>query len=47
MHVDSLENGGVGLTPFHQLKSVVPDSIKAELEQIKADIIAGRIETKP
>ncbi len=47
IHIGTLENGGVGLAPFHQLNSLVPDSLKAELEQVKADIIAGRIETKP
>jgi basic membrane protein A len=47
VHIGTLENGGVGLAPFYQLESVVPDSVKVELEQIEADIIAGKIKTKP
>lgn len=31
----------------YRLESLIPDSVKAELEQIKADIIAGKIKTKP
>jgi basic membrane protein A len=43
--VGTLKNNGVGIAPFHQAESVVPAEIKAELEQIKADIIAGKINT--
>jgi len=45
--VGTLENGGVGLAPFHDLESVVPAEVKAELDAIKADIIAGKIATSP
>ncbi len=44
-YVGTLANNGVGIAPFHQAESVVPAEIKAELEQIKADIIAGKINT--
>lgn len=47
VHIGTLESGEVGLAPFHQLDLLVPDSLKAELEQIKTDIIAGKIKTKP
>jgi basic membrane lipoprotein Med (substrate-binding protein (PBP1-ABC) superfamily) len=36
----SLRNGGVGLGP---ISAAVPDSLKAEIEDVKAGIVAGRI----
>jgi basic membrane protein A len=46
-HIGTLENGGVSLAPFYNLDVLVSSSVKAELEQIKADIIAGKIKTNP
>jgi len=46
IHVGTLETGEVGLAPFHELDSLVSPKIKAELEQIRKDIIAGKIRTK-
>ena len=43
----TLANGQIGISPFHSLDSMVPDQVKADLEQITADIIAGKIQTKP
>ena len=45
--VSTLENGEIGISPFHGLDTMVPDNVKADLEQITADIIAGTIQTKP
>ncbi len=45
--VGTLSNGGVGLAPFHSMESMVSAELKAELEQVKADIIAGKIKTRP
>ena len=45
-HLGTLETGEVGLAPFHELDSLISDEV-ADLEQIKADIIAGKIKTKP
>ena len=45
--VGSLENGGVNLAPFHDLDSAVPDSLKAELADIRAAIIDGSISVSP
>jgi basic membrane protein A len=45
--VGNLANGGVGLAPFHDLDSVVSADLKAELEQVKADILAGNITLNP
>jgi basic membrane protein A and related proteins len=47
LHVSTLENGEIGIADFHQLASMVPDDVKAELDQIKTDIIAGNVKTKP
>jgi basic membrane protein A len=46
-HLGTLANGEVGLAPFYELDRLVSEQIKADLEQIRADIIAGRIKTKP
>jgi basic membrane protein A len=47
MVVGTLPNGGVGLAPFHDLDASVPAELKAELDQIKADIISGKLPVKP
>ncbi|HEU4806798.1 MAG TPA: BMP family ABC transporter substrate-binding protein [Homoserinimonas sp.] len=39
--IGTLENGGVGIAPFHDLEAAVPTELKAELDQLKADIISG------
>ncbi len=44
-YVGTLENGGVGLAEFHDFDAAVPAELKAELEQIQADIIAGTLTT--
>jgi len=41
--VGTLENGGTSLAPFHDFDSKVPAELKTELDQIKADIISGKI----
>ena len=43
VYVGTLENEGAYLAPFHDFESKVSAETKAELEQIKADIIAGTI----
>ena len=47
LYVGTLENGGVGLAPFHDLDSVVSDDVKADLEAISAAIIAGDLQVAP
>ena len=42
-YIGTLENGGTGLAPFHDFDSKVPSDLKAELDQVKADIISGKI----
>jgi basic membrane protein A len=41
--IGTLENGGTALAPFHDFDSKVPAELKTELDQIKADIISGKI----
>jgi len=36
-----LSNGGVDISEFHDFDSIVSDDTKAEVEQLRADIIAG------
>jgi basic membrane protein A len=45
--VGTLENGGVGLAPFHDFDDDVSAELKAELEQVKADILSGAVSVKP
>jgi basic membrane protein A len=47
LYIGTLANDGVGLASFHNLDSLVSDELKLELEQVKADIIAGNIQTLP
>ena len=42
--VGTLENGGVGLAPYHDMEDMVPAELKAEVEAIKAAIIDGSIQ---
>ncbi|MPM88425.1 hypothetical protein SDC9_135529 [bioreactor metagenome] len=45
--IGNLANGGVALAPFHDLDSVVSADLKAELDQVKADILSGKITMNP
>ncbi|MEN4011982.1 MAG: BMP family ABC transporter substrate-binding protein [Chloroflexota bacterium] len=45
LYVGTLENNGVDIPEF--LPNRISDELKAELEQVKADIIAGNIQTTP
>ena len=42
--VYNLENDGVGLAPFHDYDSIVPQSVKDAVATATADIIAGTIQ---
>jgi basic membrane protein A and related proteins len=41
--IGTLKNNGVQLAPYHQFDSKVPADLKSEIEQLKQDIIAGKI----
>lgn len=47
IHLGTLETGEVRLAPFHNLDALVSDKVKADLEQIIADIGSGKIQTTP
>jgi len=42
-YIGTLENGGVDISPFHDLASRVSPELSAEIDQLRADIIAGTI----
>ncbi|MEP7033997.1 MAG: BMP family ABC transporter substrate-binding protein [Actinomycetota bacterium] len=42
-YIGDLKNNGTGLAPFHEFESKVPATLKTELDQVKADIISGKI----
>jgi basic membrane protein A len=42
-YVGTLTNNGVGLAPFHNFDSKIDSGLKSELDQVKADIISGKI----
>jgi basic membrane protein A len=44
--VGTLASGGVGLAPYHDLESAIPDDVKAEIETIKKGIMDGSISVK-
>lgn len=43
-YVGTLENGGVGLAPFHDFESKVSPDLQGELDDLKAKIISGDVE---
>ena len=43
VYVGDLANDGVGIAPYHDLDSVVPDELKAEIEELRQKIISGEI----
>lgn len=45
--VATLANNGVGIAPFHDLDSIVPQKVKDDLPGIIQGIIDGTIKTKP
>lgn len=42
-YLGTLANDGVSIAPYHEFDSKIPAELKAEVEQLKADIIAGKI----
>jgi basic membrane protein A len=39
--VGTLENGGVGLAPFHDMEDDVPEDLQPQVEELRASIISG------
>jgi basic membrane protein A and related proteins len=46
-YVGTLENKGVDIAPYHDLSNLVPADLQKELDQLRADIIAGKVQTMP
>jgi len=44
--VGTLENGGVGLAPYHDFDATVPQALKDQIETLKAGIIDGSVSVK-
>lgn len=42
-YVGDLENGAVGLAPWHKFDGLVPADVKTEIDQLKEQIIAGKV----
>jgi len=40
-YVGTLENGGIGLAPFHDFDSVVTDDVRSAVEELTQQIIDG------
>jgi basic membrane protein A len=45
-YLGTLENGGVGLAPYHDFEDRVPAELTAQIEQVIQDIIDGNIDPK-
>ena len=47
LYQGTLENGGVGLSPYHDFDSEIPQELKDKIEELKAGIIDGSITVSP
>lgn len=47
LYTGTLENEGVDIAPFHEFDDQVPDEVKSAVDDLREQIIAGDIETKP
>lgn len=45
-NVFGIENGGIGLAPFHGLARIVPDDVKVKLASLAREIKRGKIKVK-
>lgn len=43
----TLENNGVGIAPFHNFDDQVPQEVKDRIDELKQQIIDGKVETSP
>ncbi|GAA1591830.1 BMP family ABC transporter substrate-binding protein [Kribbella hippodromi] len=42
-YVGTLQNNGTGLSPYHEFDSKIPADLKSEIDQLKKDIVDGKI----
>jgi len=45
-YLGTLENNGVSIAPYNQFDSKVDAGLKSEVEQLKADIISGKVKVE-
>jgi basic membrane protein A len=45
VYIGTVENGGVGMAPYHDYEDQIPEQIVADLEEIRVGIIDGTIDT--
>jgi basic membrane protein A len=45
--IGTLANNGVSLAPYHEYDSKIPAALKAEVDQLKQDIISGAVTVPP
>lgn len=45
-YVGTLENGGVGLAPYHEFDDELSDELKTEVQELRDQIISGEIEVE-
>lgn len=45
-YVGTLQNDGVSLAPYHEFESKIPQKLQKEIEQLKKDVISGKITIK-
>ena len=44
-YTGTLKNSGVGIAPYHDFQDRIPAALKSEIEQLKKDIIDGKVTT--
>ena len=47
LYTGTLENEGVDIAPFHEFDESVPQEVKDAVDELREQIIAGEIETRP
>lgn len=47
LYVGTLENGGVGIAPYHDFDSQVPQDLKTKIDELKQGIIDGSVSVDP
>lgn len=47
LYTGTLENGGVGLAPYHEFEDQLDEQLKSEVEEIRTGIIDGSIDVAP
>jgi basic membrane protein A and related proteins len=46
LFIGTLQNNGVGFAPYHDFASKIPASLQSQVDQVKQDLISGKITVK-